>query len=399
MPKVFAIEKTCNPTNVVGHLRFLIHYRKVKGSRDLVLWGGGILVVEQQTPEKDVAGRCDHMVTDRFRGNKDFIDSLLRLCEVSNCDDAITQCYDRLGALVSKPPRRKRLKDFATMGLEVEFVDRIPAAYRSEPIVSGTAAYVPLVDHDTLAAWVKLDNFHEESLFSPEGQRACHDLARVVAALETRSASLWPREIRSGPRLAITAGFIAHVVFNRKTIVEGVVTPDRARLDEIGRFEPGAYLGLHDQETERRLRDCVQSLFLSCLSGSASCRFIRIESSQSEHPLVVSIAPILDDSISIANLLHDLRFSAVIMDPLENAGGTEKTLKEALGLTEKQSRVAVQLSSGMAASQIADLENCSEETVRWHIKQIGARLGLPRQQKLVAYLSRLVLLLPDRDAT
>jgi DNA-binding CsgD family transcriptional regulator len=58
-------------------------------------------------------------------------------------------------------------------------------------------------------------------------------------------------------------------------------------------------------------------------------------------------------------------------------------LQTALGLTEAQSRVLHRLCGGMTPKDVAAELGCSVHTVRTHIAQILARLGMHRQGELV----------------
>ncbi|MCY4563988.1 MAG: helix-turn-helix transcriptional regulator, partial [Gammaproteobacteria bacterium] len=80
----------------------------------------------------------------------------------------------------------------------------------------------------------------------------------------------------------------------------------------------------------------------------------------------------------------------IVADPLDKPKIDEARLSALLGLTPMQSRVAASLASGGTVKSIAVAINRSQETVRWHIKQIMARFGLSRQGDIV----RLVLSTP-----
>ena len=63
------------------------------------------------------------------------------------------------------------------------------------------------------------------------------------------------------------------------------------------------------------------------------------------------------------------------------------TVAAALRLTKTESRVAVDLAMGKTAAEIAEQDRRSLSTVRFHVKNICAKLGLRRQTDLI----RLVL--------
>ncbi|MYF05244.1 MAG: helix-turn-helix transcriptional regulator [Holophagales bacterium] len=66
-------------------------------------------------------------------------------------------------------------------------------------------------------------------------------------------------------------------------------------------------------------------------------------------------------------------------------------IREALGLTPAQGRVAVWLAEGRTVREIAEATDSKEASVYWHVRQIYNRMGISRQADLV----RLVLSVPD----
>ncbi|MDE0349208.1 MAG: LuxR C-terminal-related transcriptional regulator [Gammaproteobacteria bacterium] len=80
----------------------------------------------------------------------------------------------------------------------------------------------------------------------------------------------------------------------------------------------------------------------------------------------------------------------LIVDPLDRPRVNPDRLSGALDLTPAQAHVAAAVASGGTVQSIAASSHRSEAVVRWHLKQIMARLGLFGQTDLV----RLVLTAP-----
>ena len=76
----------------------------------------------------------------------------------------------------------------------------------------------------------------------------------------------------------------------------------------------------------------------------------------------------------------------LIRDPASVQRLDHRLVAETLGLTPAESRVAVALAVGRTIRDIARDRNSKESTVRWHIKRILGKQGLPRQTDLVRLL-------------
>ena len=81
----------------------------------------------------------------------------------------------------------------------------------------------------------------------------------------------------------------------------------------------------------------------------------------------------------------------LVVDPASRRSVDPAMAGAVLGLTKMESQVAVLLAEGRSVAQIAAAFGRKESTIRSHVKQMFAKLGLSRQVDLV----RLVLSLPD----
>ncbi|MCY3822328.1 MAG: LuxR C-terminal-related transcriptional regulator [Nitrospinae bacterium] len=80
---------------------------------------------------------------------------------------------------------------------------------------------------------------------------------------------------------------------------------------------------------------------------------------------------------------------AALMLVVDSAGRTriDPALAGAvLGLTEMESQVAMMLAEGMSVGNIAVATDRKESTIRWHVRNMFAKLGLSRQTDLVRLL-------------
>ena len=75
----------------------------------------------------------------------------------------------------------------------------------------------------------------------------------------------------------------------------------------------------------------------------------------------------------------------LLSPPLGYAGQLPdgERLAKGMGLTRAQGSIMRQLAQGLSVADIAERTHRSEATVRWHIKEIKAKLGVSRQSDLV----------------
>ncbi|MCY3621904.1 MAG: LuxR C-terminal-related transcriptional regulator [Gammaproteobacteria bacterium] len=107
-------------------------------------------------------------------------------------------------------------------------------------------------------------------------------------------------------------------------------------------------------------------------------------------PLTLHISPLAAHSDDIFAATGAFAGMALIVDPLDKPRVNPIRLADALDLTPAQARIAAALASGDNVRSIAAMSHRSEAVVRWHLKQIMARLRLHGQTDLV----RLVLTTP-----
>lgn len=81
----------------------------------------------------------------------------------------------------------------------------------------------------------------------------------------------------------------------------------------------------------------------------------------------------------------------LVVDPARRGAIHVDRVGAILGLTPAESQVAVSLAGAMTIRDIAVATGRSTTTVRWHLRQICAKLGISRQVELV----RLVMSLCD----
>ena len=79
----------------------------------------------------------------------------------------------------------------------------------------------------------------------------------------------------------------------------------------------------------------------------------------------------------------------LVVDPADGVAVDPAAVGAVLGLTLSEARVAVQLAQGLSVREIAAATRRGESTIRWHVKQTFAKLGLSRQMQLVTLVRSL----------
>lgn len=116
---------------------------------------------------------------------------------------------------------------------------------------------------------------------------------------------------------------------------------------------------------------------------------VLLEGSQSGRRLVIHVLPVAGGEDVIAPMLAQTR-AFVLVSSLEPGRPVDPTvLRDLLGLTFNEARVASLIGSGLQPRAAAERLGITEETARTVLKRIFAKTGVSRQAELVALLARL----------
>ena len=102
-------------------------------------------------------------------------------------------------------------------------------------------------------------------------------------------------------------------------------------------------------------------------------------------PLVVHLMPIGRPETAVCT--WPVAAVVLVVDPARRPRFDPALVAAGLGLTPMESRVAVLLAEGKSLREVAAATGRKATTIRWHLRQIFAKLGIARQAELV----RLVL--------
>ena len=98
-------------------------------------------------------------------------------------------------------------------------------------------------------------------------------------------------------------------------------------------------------------------------------------------PLVLHVTPVSDGRMEA----RPSRVAALVLivDPMGHTSIDPNHVSAVLGLTPTEGRVAVMLAQGYTIRDTAAATGRSTTTIRWHLQQIFAKLGLSRQAELM----------------
>jgi DNA-binding CsgD family transcriptional regulator/PAS domain-containing protein len=116
-----------------------------------------------------------------------------------------------------------------------------------------------------------------------------------------------------------------------------------------------------------------------------------IERGRSERPLTVYVLPVRGSSVPVQEFLTHVRAIVLAIDPQAGEPPDPAVVRDLLGLTLGEARIASLVGSGLAPREAAERLGITEETARTALKRVFSKAGVSRQSELTALLTRLVL--------
>ena len=118
---------------------------------------------------------------------------------------------------------------------------------------------------------------------------------------------------------------------------------------------------------------------------------ILIRRQKAARPLAVYVLPITASSHSAAQFLTHARAIVLAIDPEASSPADPALVRDVLGLTLGEARVAALIGAGLSPRESAEKLGITEETARTVLKRVFSKTGVSRQSELVALLTKLVL--------
>lgn len=118
---------------------------------------------------------------------------------------------------------------------------------------------------------------------------------------------------------------------------------------------------------------------------------ILIQRSPSDRPLTLYVLPVSPPPGEAEQVLTHARAIVLVIDTEAGTPPDPSVIRDVLGLTLGEARVASLVGSGVRPREVAGQLGIAEETVRTVLKRIFAKVGVSRQSELAALMTRLVL--------
>ncbi|MDW4551701.1 helix-turn-helix transcriptional regulator [Defluviimonas sp. D31] len=118
---------------------------------------------------------------------------------------------------------------------------------------------------------------------------------------------------------------------------------------------------------------------------------VMVHRGRGKRPIAVYALPLLNAIGPAAEIFAHARVVVVAMDPDTGAPTDPAVVRDLLGLTLGEARVAALVGAGVPPQEAAKRLGITEETARWTLKQVFSKTGISRQSELVHLLSRLAL--------
>jgi DNA-binding CsgD family transcriptional regulator len=119
---------------------------------------------------------------------------------------------------------------------------------------------------------------------------------------------------------------------------------------------------------------------------------ILVRRRDSQMPLALHVLPITGLEATVSNqFLTHARTIVIVVDPEAGSPPEPALIRDVLGLTLGEARIASFVGSGMPPREAAAKLGIAEGTARSVLKQVFAKTGVSRQSELTALISRLML--------
>jgi DNA-binding CsgD family transcriptional regulator/PAS domain-containing protein len=144
------------------------------------------------------------------------------------------------------------------------------------------------------------------------------------------------------------------------------------------------------------VRGKIERAIAGALRGEAADliagpRPILIERVRAPRPLAVYVLPVRGEVAPAQEFLTHVRAIVLVIDPRADEPPDPAVVRDLLGLTLGEARIAALVGSGLPPREAAEKLGITEETARTALKRVFSKVGVSRQSELTALLTKLVL--------
>lgn len=118
---------------------------------------------------------------------------------------------------------------------------------------------------------------------------------------------------------------------------------------------------------------------------------ILLHRAHASRPLVVYLLPVTVPARSVDQFLTHTRAIVLVIDPKTDDPADPAVVRDLLGLTLGEARVAALVGTGLPPRAAAAKLGIAEETARSALKRVFSKVGVSRQSELAALLTKLVM--------
>ncbi len=118
---------------------------------------------------------------------------------------------------------------------------------------------------------------------------------------------------------------------------------------------------------------------------------ILVQRQHPNRPLALYVLPIPSSMSSENGFLTRARAIILVMNPTANGMPDPSLIRDVLGVTLGEARIAALVGSGLSPKDAAERLGITEETARSVLKRVFSKVGVSRQSELAAMMARLVI--------
>lgn len=118
---------------------------------------------------------------------------------------------------------------------------------------------------------------------------------------------------------------------------------------------------------------------------------VLVRRAKTARPIAVYVLPVAIGAMPSAQFLTHTRAIVLAIDPKSDEPADPTLVRDALGLTLGEAKVAALIGAGLPPREAAEKLGIAEETARTVLKRIYGKVGVSRQSELTALLSKIVL--------